>query len=191
MGTKTNDKQKLSITQQEELLRILQSRFEKNPSRHPGITWDKVAARLKNNPAKLWILDEMEITGGEPDVTGFDKKTGEYIFSDCSPESPKERRSLCYDPEALASRKENKPKASAVQRAAEMGVELMTEEQYMALQQLEKFDTKTSSWLLTPPEIRKLGGAISGEVRFGRAFIYANGAESYFAARGFRGTLKV
>lgn len=187
MGTK----KKLSSEQQKELLSTLKSRFEKNMDRHRGIEWTKVQSKLEANPEKLWILDDMEVTGGEPDVVGFDKKTGEYIFYDCSAESPKERRSLCYDRDALNSRKEHKPKNSAIDIAAEMGLEMLTEEQYMELQKLGKFDAKTSSWLQTPSDVRKLGGAISGELRFGRVFIYANGAESYFGARGFRGSLRV
>ena len=185
------NKKKLSSEQQKELLNTLKSRFEKNMNRHKGIEWSKVQAKLETNPEKLWILDDMEVSGGEPDVVGFDKKNGEYIFYDCSAESPKERRSLCYDRDALNSRKEHKPKNSAIDKAAEMGIELLTEEQYDELQQLGKFDAKTSSWLKTPPDVRKLGGAISGELRFGRVFIYANGAESYFGARGFRGSLRV
>ena len=185
------NKKKLSSEQQNELLKTLKARFEKNMNRHKGIEWAKVQAKLEASPKKLWILDDMEVTGGEPDVVGYDKKTGEYIFFDCSAESPKDRRSLCYDRDALNSRKENKPKNSAVDLATEMGIEILTEEQYLELQQLGKFDSKTSSWLTTPVDVRKLGGAISGEFRFGRAFIYANGAESYFAARGFRGSLRV
>jgi hypothetical protein len=182
---------KLSPAEHDGLLKALKARFEKNMNRHKGIAWEKVQARLQANAGKLWSLDEMEITGGEPDVVGFDKKTGEYIFYDCSPESPKDRRSLCYDRAALNSRKEHKPKNSAMDMAAEMGIEMLTEEQYLELQKLGKFDAKTSGWLKTPDDVRKLGGAISGELRFGRVFIYANGAESYFAARGFRGSLKV
>jgi len=187
MGTK----KKLSSEQRDELLKTLKTRFEKNMNRHKGIEWAKVQAKLEANPEKLWALDDMEVTGGEPDVVGYDKKTGEYIFYDCSAESPKERRSLCYDRDALNSRKEHKPKNSAIDMAAEMGIEILTEEQYLQLQKLGKFDAKTSSWLKTPDDVRKLGGAISGEFRFGRVFIYANGAESYFAARGFRGSLRV
>ena len=186
-----NNKKKLSPEQSEELLKVLKIRFEKNMNRHKGIEWPKVEAKLKANPEKLYSLNEMEITGGEPDVVGHDKKTGEYIFYDCSTESPKERRSLCYDHEALEKRKEHKPEDSAINMAADMGIELLTEEQYLELQQLGKFDNKTSSWLNTPTDVRKLGGSISGEFRFGRVFIYANGAESYFAARGFRGSLRV
>ena len=183
-------KKKLSQEQSKELLSILKSRFEKNMKRHKGIEWAKVQAKLEASSEKLWSLDDMEATGGEPDVVGHDKKTDEYIFYDCSAESPN-RRSLCYDREALNSRKEHKPKNSAVDMAAEMGIEILTEEQYQELQQLGKFDSKTSSWLRTPVDVRKLGGAISGEFRFGRVFLYANGAESYFAARGFRGSLRV
>jgi hypothetical protein len=184
-------KKSLSPKQIEELLKTLKVRFEKNTNRHKGIEWTKVEAKLKKNVDILWSLNEMERTGGEPDVVGYDKKTGAYIFYDCSAESPSGRRSLCYDAEALASRKENKPKDSTVNLANAMGIDMMTEEQYFELQKLGKFDAKTSSWLNTPSDIRKLGGAISGEFRFGRVFIYANGAESYFASRGFRGVLKV
>lgn len=185
-----SSKKKLSAQQQEELLKTLKTRFEKNMNRHKNIEWNKVQAKLESKPEKLWSLDDMEISGGEPDVVGYDKKTDEYIFYDCSAESPN-RRSLCYDRAALNSRKENKPRNSAVDLAAEMGIEMLTEQQYLELQKLGKFDTKTSSWLKTPDDVRKLGGAISGEFRFGRVFIYANGAESYFAARGFRGSLRV
>ena len=184
-------KKKLSSEQQKELLRTIQARFEKNTNRHKGIEWTKVQAKLVANAEKLYSLHEMEITGGEPDVVGQDKKSGEYVFYDCSAESPKERRSLCYDDEALENRKEHKPADSAINMAADMGIELLTEEEYHDLQKLGKFDAKTSSWLKTPPDVRKLGGAISGEFRFGRVFIYANGAESYFGARGFRGSLRV
>jgi len=191
-------KKQLSPKQSEELLKVLRVRFEKNKNRHKGLEWAKVQAKLEAclsgrqaNPEKLWSLDEMEITGGEPDVVGHDKKTGEYVFYDCSAESPKERRSLCYDHEALEKRKEHKPADSAINMAIDMGIELLTEEQYGDLQQMGKFDAKTSSWLNTPSEVRKLGGAISGEFRFGRVFIYANGADSYFGARGFRGSLRV
>ena len=186
-----NNKKQLSPEQRSALLNVLKTRFEKNNNRHKGIEWAKVQAKLQANPEKLWSLDEMEITGGEPDVVGHDKKTGEYIFYDCSAESPKGRRSICYDHEALEKRKEHKPENSAVEMAADMGIELLTEEQYRDLQQLGNFDAKTSSWLKTLSDVRKLGGAISGEFRFGRVFIYANGAESYFAARGFRSSLKV
>ena len=185
------NKKNLSRKQIEELLKTLKARFEKNMNRHKGIEWNKVETKLKKNTDKLWSLNEMERTGGEPDVIGYEKKTDEFIFYDCSTESPKDRRSLCYDPEALASRKEYKPKDSAVNLASEMGIDMMTEEQYFELQKLGGFDAKTSSWLRTPSDIRKLGGAISGEFRFGRVFIYANGAESYFASRGFRGVLRV
>jgi hypothetical protein len=187
----TKRKNKLSAEQHKEILSILKSRFEKNMNRHKGIEWAKVQTKLEVNTEKLYSLNEMEITGGEPDVVGHDKKTGEYIFYDCSVESPKERRSLCYDHEALERRKEHKPVDSAINMAADMGIDLLTEEEYLELQQLGKFDTKTSSWLKSPSDVRKLGGAISGEFRFGRVFIYANGAESYFAARGFRGSLRV
>ncbi len=184
-------KKVLTAKQRDELLHVLKTRFEKNMSRHKGLEWSKVQARMEANPKKLWSLDLMEETGGEPDVIGLDKKTGEIIFCDCSPETPKERRSICYDHEALESRKENKPRNSAMGMAAEMGVEMLNEEQFHELQKLGKFDTKTSSWLKTPDEIRKLGGAIFGDFRFGRVFIYHNGAESYYAARGFRGIVKV
>jgi hypothetical protein len=182
---------KLSSTQSEELLLTLRARFEKNMNRHKGITWAKVEARLKVKSEKIWSLHEMETTGGEPDVIGHDKKSGEFIFYDCSAESPKGRRSICYDHEALESRKENKPANSATQMAADMGVEILSEEQYFDLQNLGKFDAKTSSWVKTPSDVRKHGGGISGELRFGRVFIYANGAESYFGARGFRASLSV
>ncbi|HSW56451.1 MAG TPA: DUF4256 domain-containing protein [Ignavibacteriaceae bacterium] len=188
----------LSPKQIEELLETLKARFEKNKNRHKGIEWDKVQAKLEKNSGKLWSLNEMERTGGEPDVVGQDnlpagkaRKTSEYIFYDCSEESPKDRRSLCYDREALESRKENKPKDSAVNMASVMGIELLTEEQYQELQKLGKFDEKTSSWVKTPAEIRKLGGAIFCDRRYDKVFTYHNGAESYYAARGFRGVLKV
>lgn len=181
----------LKAKQREELLETLQTRFEKNKTRHEGVEWTKVLARLEANAAKLRSLNAMEETGGEPDVVGHDKKTGEYIFYDCAAESPKARRSVCYDDEALKARKEHKPKASAKGMAAVMGIELLTEEQYRELQKLGSFDAKTSSWLETPAEIRKLGGAIFGDCRFGRVFVYHNGAESYYAARGFRGSLRV
>ena len=174
-----------------ELLRILKDRFEKNMDRHSGIEWNQVAERLEKRPEKLWSLDEMEETGGEPDVVGFDGKTGEYIFFDCSAESPKGRRSLCFDPQALESRKEHKPKDSALNAAEEMGIEILTEEEYKRLQELGKFDTKTSSWIATPDRIRKLGGALFGDRRYDTIFVYHNGAESYYAARGFRGSLRV
>lgn len=181
----------LSSKQREELFTTLKARFEKNGNRHKGIEWAKVEAKLKANETKLGSLHQMETTGGEPDVIGFDKKTGEYLFVDCSPESPAGRRSVCYDQPALESRKEHKPKSSAVGMAAEMGIELLNEEQYRELQKLGTFDTKTSSWITTPAPIRKLGGAIFGDYRYGQVFIYHNGAESYYAARGFRGLLKV
>ena len=184
-------KKELSADQSEELIRILKDRFEKNMNRHNGLEWAKVQAKLEAAPEKLWSLDEMEITGGEPDVVGFDKKSGEYIFYDCSPESPKERRSLCYDRKALDARKANKPEDSVMDKAAAMGISLLTEEEYKELQSLGNFDTKTSSWLVTPADIRKHGGAIFGDYRYGKVFIYHNGADSYYAARGFRGSLRV
>lgn len=186
-----NTKNNLPPAQRETLLNLLKTRFEKNKIRHKGIEWADVQARLEKNPGKLWSLDEMENTGGEPDVVGHDKKTGEYLFYDCAPESPKGRRSICYDPEALASRKEHKPKHSALGMAAEMGIEILTEEQYNELQRLGKFDTKTSSWVKTPADVRALGGAIFGDWRYGRVFFYHNGVESYYASRGFRGALRV
>ena len=182
---------KLSAEQRAELLSALKTRFEKNMSRHKGLDWTKVQARLEGDAKKLWSLNEMESTGGEPDVVGYDKKTGEYVFYDCSAESPKGRRSVCYDPEALESRKEHKPADSAVGMATEMGIELLTEEQYRELQQLGKFDLKTSSWVKTPAEIRKLGGALFCDRRYNQVFTYHNGAESYYAARGFRASLRV
>jgi Protein of unknown function (DUF4256) len=181
----------LSPEQRDELLRTLKARFEKNPNRHKGVEWAKVQAKLAANPDALWSLNEMERSGGEPDVVGQDKETGEYIFYDCSAESPKERRSLCYDREALAARKEHKPKDNAIDMAAAMGIEMLTEAQYRELQTLGNFDTKTSSWVKTPPEIRKLGGAIFCDRRYDHVFTYHNGAESYYAARAFRGSLKV
>jgi len=185
------EKKKLSSEQHSALLKTLQTRFEKNMKCHKGIEWDKVKARLEANPEKMWSLNAMEETGGEPDVVGFDKKKGEYIFYDCSAESPKERRSLCYDHEALEKRKEHKPTDSAINMAADMGIELLTEEQYRELQQLGAFDLKTSSWIVTPADIRKLGGAIFCDRRYDTVFTYHNGADSYYAARGFRGSLKV
>jgi len=184
-------KKELSPDQRDELLRTLQTRFEKNMNRHKGIEWAKVQAKLEANAAKLWSLNEMETTGGEPDVVGQDKKTGEYVFYDCSVESPKGRRSVCYDREALDSRKEHKPANSAIDMAAAMGIELLSEEQYRELQKLGSFDTKTSSWVQTPAEIRKRGGALFCDRRYDQVFLYHNGAESYYAARGFRGSLKV
>ena len=187
------NKKELSPEQREELLRALKARFEKNMNRHKGLEWTKIQAKL-DRPAgeeKLWSLNEMERTGGEPDVVGHDRKTGNYIFYDCSAESPKGRRSVCYDHQALESRKEHKPENSAFEMAADMGIELLTEEQYRELQQLGNFDTKTSSWIITPSDIRKLGGAIFADFRYGNVFVYHNGAESYYAARGFRGSLRV
>lgn len=186
-----SNKKELSPQQREDLLSVLQTRFEKNKNRHSGIEWAEVQAKLEANTEKLWSLDDMETSGGEPDVVDYDAKTGEYIFYDCSAESPKGRRSICYDHEALESRKEYKPANSAIQMAAEMGIELLTEEQYRGLQTLGNFDTKTSSWVITPPAIRKLGGALFGDRRYDTVFIYHNGAESYYAARGFRGSLRV
>ena len=185
---KGNEK-KLSAGQRDELLLTLKTRFEKNTKRHKGLEWAKVEPKL--TPEKLSSLSEMETTGGEPDVIGFDKKTGEYIFVDCSPESPKGRRSVCYDREALDSRKEHKPKNSALDMADAMGVEILTEEEYRELQKLGEFDLKTSSWVKTPPDIRKLGGALFCDRRYGHVFLYHNGAESYYGARAFRGSLRV
>jgi hypothetical protein len=184
-------KQELSPKQREEILRTMKARFEKNMNRHKGLEWAKVQAKLDANAEKLWSLSEMERTGGEPDVVGQDKKTGEYIFYDCSAQSPKGRRSLCYDREALESRKEHKPKDNATDMAAAMGIELLTEEQYRELQKLGEFDTTTSSWVKTPSDIRKLGGALFCDRRFDTVFVYHNGAESYYAARAFRGSLWV
>ena len=188
--TKSSQKQ-LASGEREELLKTLETRFGKNLNRHKGLEWAKVKAKLEVNPEKLCSLNEMEKTGGEPDVVGQDKTTGEYLFFDCSADTPKGRRSFCYDGEALASRKEHKPRNSAVGMAMAMGVELLTEEEYRELQKLGEFDTKTSSWLKTPAEIRKLGGAIFGDRRFGRVFIYHNGAESYYSGRAFRGSVRV
>lgn len=175
----------------EDLLKTLKERFEKNMHRHEGLVWESVESKLKNAPEKLWTLNEMERTGGEPDVTGFDAETNEFIFCDCSSESPASRRSFCYDPEALASRKKDKPKNSAIGAAQEMGAEILNQEQYFELQKLENIDLKTSTWLKTPAEIRKLGGAIFGDKRYNQVFIYHNGVESYYASRGFRCILKV
>ncbi|MFO7274624.1 MAG: DUF4256 domain-containing protein [Bacillota bacterium] len=186
-----NPAREITPEQREELLRTLKARFERNMNRHPGLDWAEVQARLEARPDKLWSLYEMERTGGEPDVVGFDSQTGEYIFYDCSPESPKGRRSLCYDPEALESRKEHKPAGSAVGMAEAMGIELLTEQEYRELQKLGAFDTKTSSWVKTPPEIRRLGGAMFCDRRYNTVWTYHNGAESYYAARGFRGSLRV
>lgn len=185
------NKKVLPASVKDELLSILKTRFEKNKNRHKGIDWEKVQARLEANPEKLWSLNEMEITDGEPDVVAHDKKTGEYIFFDCSGESPKGRRSICYDGDALASRKEHKPKDSALGMAEDMGIEILSEEQYRELQQLGAFDLKTSSWVLTPAPIRKLGGALFCDRRYDTVFLYHNGAESYYGARGFRGSLRV
>jgi hypothetical protein len=186
-----SNKKDLSPGQRKELLGALQARFEKNMNRHKGLEWAKVQAKLEANTEKLWSLSEMERTGGEPDVVGHDKKTGEYIFYDCSAESPKGRRSACYDREALESRKENKPADNAMDMAAAMGIELLTEEQYRELQKLGNVDTKTSSWVKTPSNIRKLGGALFCDHRYDTVFLYHNGADSYYAARGFRGSLRV
>lgn len=187
----SSTKRKLSSEQREELLKTLEARFEKNMNRHKGIEWAEVRTKLEADTEKLWSLNEMERTGGEPDVIGHDKKTGEYIFHDCSAESPKGRRSLCYDREALDARKEHKPKDSAVDMAAAMGIDLLTEEEYRKLQELGEFDTKTSSWITTPSEIRERGGALYCDRRYDHVFVYHNGASSYYAARGFRGSLKV
>jgi hypothetical protein len=187
----TITKKHLPAQQQAELLSILRSRFEKHANRHKSLDWVKVQARLEANKDKLWSLNEMEMTGGEPDVVGEDSQTGEFLFFDCSPESPKDRRSLCYDHEALESRKENKPVNSALGVAYEIGIEILTEDQYRYLQTLGDFDAKTSSWLQTPAGIRKLGGSIFGDYRYGQVFVYHNGASSYYAARGFRGSLRV
>ena len=191
MNNMNNTKKKLPAEQRSALLGTLKARFDKNMNRHKGIEWAKVLAKLEANADKLWSLSEMEETGGEPDVVGHDKNTGEYIFYDCSAESPKDRRSICYDRQALDSRKEHKPKTSALDMAAAMGIELLSEEQYRALQQLGNFDTKTSSWIETPSAIRKLGGALFCDRRYDTVFLYHNGAESYYAARGFRGSLRV
>ena len=191
MNNIKSNKKELSPNQRDEMLNALKARFEKNLNRHKGVEWARIQARLEANPEKLWSLNEMERTGGEPDVVGQDKKTGEYIFFDCSPESPKGRTSFCYDREALDSRKEHKPKNSAMDMAAAMGIEVLTEEQYFELQKLGNFDAKSSSWVKTPAEIRKLGGAIFGDRRFGRVFIYHHGAESYYGGMGFRGWLRV
>ncbi len=186
-----NKAENLSKQQREKLLGILKVRFEENANRHAGLEWSAVEKRLTDNPAKLWTLHQMEITGGEPDVFRRDARTGEYIFVDCSTETPKERRSLCYDDDALKSRKENKPKGSALAMAASMGLELMDQQEYRELQRLGEFDTKTSSWIATPSNIRKLGGALFCDRRYDTVFVYHNGAESYYAARGFRGIVRV
>ena len=191
MNNIKNNKKQLSPEQHDELLDTLKTRFEENIDRHKSLEWAKVKAKLQADAEILWSLNEMERTGGQPDVVGQDKKTGEYIFFDCSAESPKGRTSLCYDREALDSRKEHKPKNSATDMATAMGIELLTEEQYRELQKLGEFDTKSSSWVKTPLEVRKLGGALFGDRRFGRVFFYHNGAESYYSGRGFRGSLRV
>ena len=191
MKNSANNKKQLSPKQREELFKALKVRFEKNLNRHKGFEWAKIQAKLEANPEKLWSLNEMERTGGEPDVVGHDKKSGEFIFFDCSEQTPSGRVSLCYDDEALESRKEHKPKGSAVGMAAAMGIELLTEEQYLELQKLGEFDTKRSSWIATPADIRKLGGALYCDRRYGRVFVGHNGAESYYAGRGFRGSLRV
>lgn len=191
MSKSNSNKKALSTAQRNELLSVLKTRFEKNKNRHKDIEWSKVQAKLEANPGKLWSLDDMEVTGGEPDVVGYDKKTDEYIFYDCSAESPKDRRSICYDNEALEARKEHKPKDSAINMATAMGIKILTEEQYRELQKLGNFDTKTSSWVQTPAEIRKLGGALFCDRRYDTVFLYHNAAESYYAARGFRGSLRV
>ncbi|OLS36765.1 DUF4256 domain-containing protein [Bacillus sp. MRMR6] len=185
------NKKELALEQREGLLSALKARFEKNMHRHNGLEWAKVQEKLDANSEKLWSLFEMERTGGEPDVIGYDQETGEYIFYDCSVESPKGRRSVCYDHEALEARKKHKPETSAMEMAASMGIELLTEEQYRALQKLDKFDMKTSSWVQTPSDIRKLGGALFCDWRYGHVFLYHNGADSYYGARGFRGSLRV
>ncbi|MBK8398916.1 MAG: DUF4256 domain-containing protein [Leptospiraceae bacterium] len=186
----TNQK-KLSAQQAQEILKLLNSRFEKNKKLHKGMEWDKIKSKLLANQEKLWSLNEMERTGGEPDVIGYDKKTDEFIFFDCSPESPKGRRSFCYDRQALEARKENKPENNAIDAASAIGIEILTEEQYRELQKLGEFDLKTSSWIKTPAEIRKLGGALFCDRRYDTVFLYHNGAESYYAVRGFRGSLRV
>ena len=186
-----NEKRELSPEQREELHRLLKARFEKNMNRHIGFEWSRVQAKLEDNTEKLWSLSEMERTGGEPDVVGYDKETDEYIFYDCSAESPKGRRSICYDREGLESRKEHKPENNAIDMAAAMGIELLTKEQYRELQKFGNFDMKTSSWVKTPSEIRKLGGAIFADLRYGNVFVYHNGAESYYGVRAFRGSLRV
>lgn len=191
MKKKMPSGRQLPPARRDELLGILKDRFEKNSARHPGLRWEAVQARLEANVDKLWSLNEMETSGGEPDVVGHDPKTGEYVFYDCSAQSPKGRRSLCYDDEALESRKEHKPKGSAIGMAAAMGIELLTEAQYRQLQQLGEFDTTTSSWVKTPSDVRRLGGALFCDRRYDKVFVYHNGAESYYAARGFRGELRI
>ena len=191
MTKSTTNKNNLSPKQRDELFAVLKARFEKNLGRHPGLVWVKVQARLEVRPDKLWSLAEMERTGGEPDVVGQDKKSGEYVFFDCSEQTPSGRTSLCYDREAFDGRKEHKPKSSVMEMAAAMGIEVLTEDQYFELQKLGEFDTKRSSWIKTPADIRKLGGALYGDRRYGRVFVGHNGAESYYNGRGFRGVLKV
>ncbi|HUR11887.1 MAG TPA: DUF4256 domain-containing protein [Flavitalea sp.] len=191
MSKNNRNKKELSREQQNEILKVLKARFEKYPNRHKGVEWAAVQAKLEANPEKLWSLNEMESTGGEPDVVGEDKKTGEYIFYDCSAETPKGRRSICYDAEALASRKEHKPENNAIDMAYSIGIDILSEEQYRELQKLGNFDTKSSSWVKTPAEIRKLGGALYCDRRYDQVFLYHNGAESYYAVRGFRGALRV
>ncbi len=191
MSKNQSNKKKLSADQSTELLHLLKVRFEKNAKRHKGVQWEKVEARLKSNADKLWSLNEMEYTGGEPDVVAQDKKSGEIIFYDCSAESPKGRRSVCYDRRALDARKEHKPGNSAMDLATEIGIEILTEAQYRELQQLGESDTKSSSWIITPPEIRRLGGALFCDRRYDTVFVYHNGADSYYAAKGFRGSLRV
>lgn len=191
MTNKTSNEKELSLKQQEELLTVLKARFEKNRNRHKGLEWEKLQEKLETNTEKLWSLHEMEVTGGEPDVVAYDNKTGEFIFYDCSAESPKGRRSVCYDREGLDSRKKHKPENNAIDMATDMGIELLTEEQYRELQKLENVDLKTSSWVLTPSDIRDLGGALFCDFRFGHVFVYHNGASSYYAARGFRGSLRI
>lgn len=191
MKKANNNKRELSLDQRDALLKALKARFEKNTKRHKGLEWAKVQARLEANAEKLWSLNEMERTGGEPDVVGHDKKTGEYIFYDCSEETPKGRRSVCFDREGMDSRKEHKPENNAMDMASAMGIEILTEEQYRELQKLGEFDTKTSSWVQTPSDIRKLGGALFCDRRYDNVFVYHNGAQSYYAARAFRGSLRV
>lgn len=191
MKNSNSDKKELSVQEQQDLLTILEKRFENNMKRHENLEWSKIETKLHTNSKKLWSLNEMEKTGGEPDIIGYDKKTDEYVFYDCSAETPKERRSVCYDFEGQESRKEHKPKNNALDMAELMGIELLTEEQYRELQQFGNFDEKTSSWIQTPAEIRKLGGALFADFRYNNVFVYHNGAQSYYAARGFRGVLRV